>query len=285
MIIYADELFFKNFIMTYLVLIIVGEILSKKYRKKDVINVSILISFITVIAVFFDFNNNFIIRVSSILLMCAMGFKPKNVKEAIVDCLFILMITFLIGGVVSSNINNSFELIFCGVFSIMAFKIYNDHYKKKKWKIRNRYKIELEIENKKIELNAFLDTGNFLKSSVKGEPVIIISKESIIDKISEKIMKLLLIGEISELDVNMVKNIRTINYEVLNEKSKMSYGLKVENIKVKNDNCELIRDAIIILSEYKINESDAIIGINLLEGGFENGDITDVKAESKEIVC
>ena len=66
---------------------------------------------------------------------------------------------------------------------------------------------------------------------------------------------------------------------------KIMYGLKVENIKIENENNTIIRDAVIVLSKNKMKESEAIIGISLLEGGMESGDFVNVKAESKEIIC
>jgi hypothetical protein len=217
--------------------------------------------------------------------MTLISFKPKETKTFIIEISFILGITFLIGGVMNSNIKNLFEIIVCGVISILALKKYGDYYKQKKWKTRNQYKLNFKLENNDIEIKAFLDTGNFLTSNIKEEPVIVISKESLRNKIPNKILDLLAYGEISDLNFDILKNIRTINYLVLNEESRLSYGLKVKNIKVEGENCSKICDAVIVLSENKIKESDAIIGINLLEGGLDNGNTVNVETKSKEIIC
>lgn len=284
MIIYADELILKNFLMSYLILIVVGEILSLKYRKRDLIFGSLVASVITLLANIYEINNNIFARTITICLMTFISFKPKEGRNFIVELAFILGVTFLIGGIMNSSINNSYEIIICGVISIVAFKKYNDYYKKKKWKIRNQYKLKFEIEHKNIELNAFLDTGNFLTTNLKGEPVIVISKESLKDKVSDKILNLLMKGEIGDLSFSILKNIRPINYLVLNEEMKMTYGLKVKNVKVENENKTIIQNAVIVLSENKIKESDAIIGINLLEGGMESGNVINIETKSKEIV-
>lgn len=285
MIIYADEVFIKNFVMTYLILLIVGEILNLKYKKRNLMLGSVVASLITLIAIIYKIDNNFLTRVLTILTMSKMSFKTKESKDFLVICTFILLVTFLIGGVITSNINNILEIIICGTISIIAIKKYIEYYKKKKWNIRNQYKLSFNIENNLIELNAFLDTGNFLTSNLKDESVIIISKEALKDKVPFEIVNLLLNGEIGNLKFNILKNIRPINYGVLNEETKFAYGLKVKNIKIKSENCEIVRDAVIILSKNKIKESEAIIGISLLEGGIESGDIMDVKTKSKEIIC
>ena len=285
MIIYADELLIKNFIMTYLILIITGEILCKKYRKRDLICGSIIASIITLISIIYDIENNIILKAIILSIIVSISFKQQKIKEFIIEVTFILAITFLIGGVLESSLNNYYEIIICGVISIVSMKKYNEYYKKKKWKIRNQYKLTLEVENKKIELKAFLDTGNFLSTNIKNESVIVISKEAIKNKISSQILNLLEKGEIGELPFYIFKNIRTINYSVLNTEIKMMYGLKVKDIKIESENCSIVCDAVIVLSQNIIKESEALIGISLLEGGFENGNHVYVKAKSKEIIC
>ena len=65
----------------------------------------------------------------------------------------------------------------------------------------------------------------------------------------------------------------------------MIYGLKINDMKIKTENYELKRDAVIVLSQKSIKECDAILGLSLLEGGLENGDSAYAKTESKEFVC
>ena len=285
MIVYVDELFFKNFFMSYLILIIVNEILSKKYRKRSLMMGSLASSLITVFAVIYELDDSFLIRAITISMMVLLSFKPKDAKSFVVEIAFVLAITFLIGGVMSSSMNSYYEVIFCGAISVLALKKYNDYYKKKKWKIRNQYKLEFEIEKKSIKLNAFLDTGNFLSTNFRDESVIVISQNALKNKVSTNIFNLLQNGEIDDLSFSVLKNVRPINYSVLNEETKMMYGLKVKNIKIRNGGNIIIRDAVIVLSKNDLKESDAIIGISLLEGGMENGNFAYVETEGEEIIC
>ena len=283
MIIYADELFIKNFVMSYLILVISFLILSKKYKKRNLIISSLISSIITLFAVIYEIDNSIITRIVTITLMVKISFNPKDIKDFIIELATILVITFLIGGVIKSSIKNSYEIIICGALCVIALKKYSDYYKQKKWKIRNKYKIEFELENKKIILDAFLDTGNFLKTNVKGEPVVVISKDKIFQSLSKSFQKYLITGKIE--DTKIIKNIRFINYTVLNEQTKMIYGLKINDMKIKTENYELKRDAVIVLSQKSIKECDAIFGLSLLEGGLENGDSAYAKTESEEFVC
>lgn len=285
MIIYADEFLLKNILMTYLILSIVGEMIYSNYKKRRLLLGSLLSSVITLFSIIYEMDDSLITKIITLSMMVLISFSPQEHKVFLIEIVFICLITFLIGGIMNSSINNSFEVIVFGIISVIALKKYNDYYKKKKWKTRNLYKLKFKIENDEIELNAFLDTGNFLTTDFKNESVIIITKEALKNKISNKIYNLLENGEIENLNFNTLKNIRSINYSVLNEKIKTMYGLKINNIRIQSENMKIIRNAVIALSKNKIKESDAIIGMSLLEGGMEIGDTFYAKAKSQEIIC
>lgn len=285
MIIYADEFLLKNILMTYLILSIVGEMIYSNYKKRRLLLGSILSSVITLFSIIYEMDDSLLTKIITLSTMVLISFSPQEHKVFLIEIVFICLITFLIGGIMNSSINNSFEVIVFGIISVIALKNYNDYYKKKKWKTRNLYKLKFKIENDEIELNAFLDTGNFLTTDFKNESVIIITKEALKNKISNKIYNLLENGEIENLNFNTLKNIRSINYSVLNEKIKTMYGLKINNIRIQSENMKIIRNAVIALSKNKIKESDAIIGMSLLEGGMEIGDTFYAKTKSQEIIC
>lgn len=285
MIIYADELILKNFVMTYLILLAVKSILKLTAKRIKQVVGAILASVCTLIAVIYEIENNIIVRISIISLLILISYSPKSFKIFFMETCLTLAITFLIGGVMSANINNLLEIVLCGIFSIISAKEYNEYYKNRKWQIRNNYDIELKIKGKILKLKALLDTGNFLKTSFENEPVIIISQNLVKDKIPEEIFKLLEEGDYKNIDFETLKNVRLINYDVLNKGNNICYGLKVRNVKILKEDCEIINDAVIMLSKNKIKNSDAIIGINLLEGRIENGNSFNIETKSKEIVC
>ena len=65
----------------------------------------------------------------------------------------------------------------------------------------------------------------------------------------------------------------------------MMCGLKIKEVIIHYENVTMIREAIIALSNTKISDADALIGINLLEGGFENGHVAYNQTKSKKIIC
>lgn len=272
MIIYADEFIFINFLMSFFVLLAVSKILSIKHRKLDLFLASTICSFLTLFAVIYEIDNNFFVRVITIVSANYIAFKEKKIDKFLIEITVVIGITFFIGGILNSKIKSVLEIIICMLISFLSYKKYNNFYKQKKWRVRNKYNLKFEIENENIEAKVFLDTGNTLETKY-GEPVIILFK----NKLPKNIVQLLKTGKLQKT--------REIRYKTINETDKITYGLKVENIKIKNDECEIIRDAVIMLSENKIKESDGLIGINLLEGGMNSGDAFNFKAKSKEIIC
>lgn len=272
MIIYADELFLNNFLMSFFILLVVSKILNIKHRGKDLILASIISSLITIFVVIYEAENNFFVRMLTIVVTNYIAFQEKKIEKILIEITFVLGITFFIGGVLSSSIKSIFEIIICMLVFIISCKKYTQFLKQKKWRARNAYDLSFKIEKENIEAKVFIDTGNTLETKY-GEPVIIIYES----KLPKNIIQLLKSGKL--------KNKRRIMYRMINEETKTTYGLKVENIKIKNDECEIVRDAVIMLSKNKINESDGIIGINLLEGGMNSGDTFNFKTKSKEVIC
>lgn len=169
--------------------------------------------------------------------------------------------------------------------SILGVKKYSEYCKMKRWKIRNTYKIKFKLENKTVILNAFLDTGNMLKEMLSGESVIVVSEKSIEKFISKKIIVALMHGNFENIDFSILKNIRPIVYSGIDATEKIMYGIKIKNIEIFTGETKIINDAIIVISNIEILNADALIGIGLLEGGYQSGDYNDIKTKDHKFVC
>ncbi len=285
MIIYLDELFLKNFVMTYFITMIAGEILHVANKPIRLFWGSLLSTCVTILMIIYNLESYFVSRAITITLLIVVSFYPKKMKEFLIEMVTILTITFLIGGIVKSELKNIYEIIIVGVLTLLGIKKYNELFKKKKWKVRNKYVVTFSLENKEIILNAYLDTGNFLVSSLLNEPVIVIAEEAARENFSREVFELLESGEISNLKFSTIKNIRPIFSNTINEAKGLSYGLKVKKVQIKYHHQTLVRDAVIIMTKEKLKGIDALIGMNLLEGGLDDGNIISVEAEGKEVVC
>ena len=285
MTIYIDELFLNNLLITYLVLIAVKKILNKTCSCWRLFFSSIISTILSIILILYDENNNIILKISVLLITAYIAFMPRNLKILIPEMLTILIVTLILGGIYSSTINKATELLLLLVISYIGIKEYNEYYKKKKWKARNTYTVKINIENKNIELKAFLDTGNMLQEMFSSESVIIIYEGAIAGKVSSNIIETIKNGKFEGIDFNILKNIRPITYSVVNEREKMMYGLKIKNIEIYVENRKIVRNAVITVANHKFDGADALIGINLLEGGYESGYSDNAKTENNEIIC
>lgn len=285
MTIYIDELFFNNLFITYFVLIAVKKILNKTCSCWRLFFSSIISTILSIILILYDENNNIVLKISVLLITAYIAFIPKNLKTLIPEMITILIVTLILGGICSSTINKATELLLLLVISLIGIKEYNEYYKKKKWRTRNTYTLKINIANREIELKAFLDTGNMLQEMFSSESVIIIYEGAIEGKVPRNIIDVLRDGNFEGIDFNVLKNIRPITYSVINEREKNMYGLKIKNIEIYVENRKIVRNAVITIANHKFNGADALIGINLLEGGYESGYFDNAKAENNEIVC
>lgn len=285
MTIYIDELFFNNLFITYFVLIAVKKILNKTCSCWRLFFSSIISTILSIILILYDENNNIVLKISVLLITAYIAFIPKNLKTLIPEMITILIVTLILGGICSSTINKATELLLLLVISLIGIKEYNEYYKKKKWRTRNTYTLKINIANREIELKAFLDTGNMLQEMFSSESVIIIYEGAIEGKVPRNIIDALRDGNFEGIDFNVLKNIRPITYSVINEREKNMYGLKIKNIEIYVENRKIVRNAVITIANHKFNGGDALIGINLLEGGYESGYFDNAKAENNEIVC
>ncbi len=285
MTIYIDELFFNNLFITYFVLIAVKKILNKTCSCWRLFFSSIISTILSIILILYDENNNVVLKISVLLITAYIAFIPKNLKTLIPEMITILIVTLILGGICSSAINKARELLLLLVISLIGIKEYNEYYKKKKWRTRNTYTLKINIANREIELKAFLDTGNMLQEMFSSESVIIIYEGAIEGKVPRNIIDALRDGNFEGIDFNVLKNIRPITYSVINEREKNMYGLKIKNIEIYVENRKIVRNAVITIANHKFNGVDALIGINLLEGGYESGYFDNAKAENNEIVC
>ena len=281
MTIYIDELFFNNLFITYFVLIAVKKILNKTCSCWRLFFSSIISTILSIILILYDENNNIVLKISVLLITAYIAFIPKNLKTLIPEMITILIVTLILGGICSSTINKATELLLLLVISLIGIKEYNEYYKKKKWRTRNTYTLKINIANREIELKAFLDTGNMLQEMFSSESVIIIYEEAIEGKVPRNIIDALRDGNFEGIDFNVLKNIRPITYSVINEREKNMYGLKIKNIEIYVENRKIVRNAVITIANHKFNGADALIGINLLEGGYESGYFDNAKAENK----
>ena len=281
MVIYVDEFLLKNFFMEWLVLCLCGEILGIKYRIKDIAFaclVSTLLSFLVLINYMKDW---VALKIIMIFLMVKLAYPQTSAKYTFIETGSIMIITFIMGGILEASISHPIERVLVGLIMLLAIIWYLNDYKKRKWKARNTYFLELEIEQQKIVLKGFLDTGNFMTFGIKREPVILVSCHSL-----EKLVSSDLFKKITRLEEKpFFKNRCLVFYCFADGTQKEQWGIRVKNMVISNQQVSLKKDVVILVSHQDFKEFDALIGFPVLEGGLDNGNDMDVSPKGSKIFC
>ena len=125
---------------------------------------------------------------------------------------------------------------------------------------------------------ALIDTGHNLNDLITGDTVIIVN-ENVIREISEELLYVLE-GKTLVIPEKYKTKIRMITYSSVGGEGVLM-GVRCENVslyysgkKIENKN------VVVALSKQRIKKVDALIGINLIEGGNVIGNSFVVKAKS-----
>lgn len=213
--IYIDVYFGFNFLMDFLVILILEIIVkSKKAVVRGIIS-SIVGSLYAVILLVFNMKGGMIyfltyIVISEIMLWISLG--KQTIKDNLKNIIILYGITFFMNGIInllyygfdgSQNIvmraNNTyygkiniFIVLIIGVILCIVIKKYSDSITKYIKNLGNIYKVSVVLGSKEIELKALRDTGNSLVEPMTGKPVSIVEK-STVNQFKNETIKYLLI--------------------------------------------------------------------------------------------
>ncbi len=245
MIIYIDVLLFKECIVSLFILFLQSKINGTKLRIVGTLFATIISSLYTVLCVYKPYYLSIVCRIIIVLLVVKLSFKHSNLNEIIKDVFLYYLLTFLFGGILTySKTETIFSLgyVLCFLlFIVMSVKEYKNKYQ------TSNYSAELilRIRNRKIKLNALIDTGHFLKTK-KGEDVIVFSPQVYKKIENENFEKV-------KLEYSTIGN---FNEEVL--------GQKIKNIKIIHGASIYNHEAVAIPSKGELGKYDAIISTYFL---------------------
>lgn len=278
MTIYADQMFFENFIINYVILYITANFSSaiyKWYRLSIGAAIGALYVILSYIFGFYDFQMIFF-KVLLSLIIVFTSFKVAGIKEFFKILLFFYIVTFVIGGAsygfayflnlytVSSNgliYVSEFPLTavvisIVGIFVIFKLCVVLI---KRKIDINNfLYKIDIEILGKRIETIAFFDSGHNVVEPIGKSPVIILEKN--------------MLKNIIPLNVNALSppwntRLRLIPVSTISSERELLKGFRADLVTIYAKKKKYIKDVIIAECEgelSKYGEYHALISKNLL---------------------
>lgn len=208
MTIYIDIILMENLIMNFIILYATGLVLKRKIKNIRLILASLLGAVYSLLAYIstFEIYTNMILKIILSILIVYIAFNAQNTKQIGKDLLLFYLISFVFGGAAFALIyiikpqdilmKNG---LFLGTYplktvilgAIIAFVIVITAFKivKSKFSAKDMYcKIKIKLNEKQIETNAMIDTGNLLKEPITNTPVIVVEHTLLYECIPKEIL-------------------------------------------------------------------------------------------------
>ncbi len=296
MTIYIDIVFIENSLMNYIILFATGIILKIEAKHIRLILASLVGAIYTIIAYVsaLKIYSNIFLKFILSLMIIYIALNPKSIKKLFKYTLIFYLTSFVFGGAAFALIyivkpqeilknnglvlnSNSLKVIF--ISAIIAFVIIIIGFKIVKNKISSKdmfCDIKIKINQKEIETKAMIDTGNFLKEPITNTPVIVVEHTLLYECMPKEILnhiESILGGDFSEIPENIkeeyMSRLKVIPFSSLGKQNGMLLGIKAEEVMIKKEEENKIKENIIIgiydKSLTKRGEYRALLGIELME--------------------
>lgn len=295
MTIYVDVVLFENLIMNYIILFTTSQILKIEPKHIRIILASLLGAIYSIIAYMniLDIYSKIPLKILLSIIIVYVAFNPQTVKKMWKYILFFYLVSFVFGGAAFSLIYivkpqeilmknglflGTYPLKIAILGAIVAFITITIVFKLAKNKISKKdlfCKMEICINNKKIETKTMVDTGNMLKEPITNTPVVVVEHMLLYECIPKEILNNLenIIGgdfsNISEKIKNeYISKLKLIPFSSLGKQNGMLIGIKPDYIKIKTEEKENKIENVIIgiynKSLTKKGEYRALIGMELI---------------------
>ena len=296
MTIYIDIVLIENLLMNYIILFATGIILKIEAKHIRLILASLVGAIYTIIAYVsaLKIYSNIFLKFILSLMIIYIALNPKSIKKLFKYTLIFYLTSFVFGGAAFALIyivkpqeilknnglvlnSNSLKVIF--ISAIIAFVIIIIGFKIVKNKISSKdmfCDIKIKLNQKQIETKAMIDTGNFLKEPITNTPVIVVEHTLLYECMPKEILnhiESILGGDFSEIPENIkeeyMSRLKVIPFSSLGKQNGMLLGIKAEEVMIKKEEENKIKENIIIgiydKSLTKRGEYRALLGIELME--------------------
>ena len=208
MTIYIDVVLIENLIMNYIILLATGLILKIKIKHIRLIIGSLLGAIYTIIGYMgiLEIYSSFILKIILSIMIVYIAYYPQTLKKMCKELLFFYLTSFVFGGAAFALIYivkpqdllmknglflGTYPLKTVMLAAIVAFVVIIAAFKIIKSKMTKKdmiYKIEVKLNNKIIQTEALIDTGNMLKEPITNTPVVVIERSLLYDVMPKEIL-------------------------------------------------------------------------------------------------
>ena len=294
MTVYIDIILLENLCMNYIILFATAYIMKIKISHIRIIassSIGAVYSIMLYMQILPIYSSIFMKIILSVV-MVYISYAPKSVKIAIKQLIIFYLISFAFGGCAFALlyfvkpqdifIKNGvyigtypLKIALLGgivgfIITYIAFKII----KNKATKEEMIYKLKIKINDKTVEVNALLDTGNKLKDPITLVPVIVIEKQKLYNFLPEEILENIdkIIGgdsnKLIEENIKYMSKLRVIPYNSIGKQNGLMLGFKADEVKIIIDEEErTIKNTIIGIFNQSFNSQtySALISLEIIE--------------------
>lgn len=305
MTVYVDIVLLENICMNYIILFGTAYIIKIKIKHIRIILASLLgaiyavLSYTEIVPMY----TSLPIKIVLSICMVYIAFTPKKIKGLIKELVVFYLVSFALGGCAFALlyivrpqdifIHNgvyigTYPLKIALLGGIVGFIITYIAFKIVKSRVSKNeiiYKAIINIEEKNIEINVLLDTGNMLKDAISGDAVIVIEKNKLKKIVPEEILDnvdKILGGDLESIgDLEYRKKLRFIPFTSVGKQNGMLLGIKADTVKIVTDVEEIINKRVIVgIYEKNFSKSgryNGLIGLDILERSEKNEYLTVIK--------
>ena len=294
MTVYIDIILLENLCMNYIILFATAYIMKIKISHIRIIassSIGAVYSIMLYMQILPIYSSIFMKIILSVV-MVYISYAPKSVKIAIKQLIIFYLISFAFGGCAFALlyfvkpqdifIKNGvyigtypLKIALLGgivgfIITYIAFKII----KNKATKEEMIYKLKIKINDKTVEVNALLDTGNKLKDPITLVPVIVIEKQKLYNFLPEEILENIdkIIGgdsdKLIEENIKYMSKFRVIPYNSIGKQNGLMLGFKADEVKIIIDEEErTIKNTISGIFNQSFNSQtySALISLEIIE--------------------
>jgi len=254
---YVDVLFLVNFMMDYILLLIVRKMLKCTATHGRICIGAAVGSLLTCLVVILPIPYTIIKLILFHVLvntcMIRVGLKIKTIRSFLKAIIMLYIGSFLLGGIMEVfrpyiRVGSLFLLIaIVGYYLVMAIWRFLSYMQR--WN-QCHYTVELYLGNKKYQIKGMIDTGNGLRDPISGTPV------NILDRHTART----LFGE------EHLKDVRYIPYQSIGKKAGVLPAVQFERMCILKDTECWVERPLIAISEETISkggEYEMILNPNL----------------------
>lgn len=264
--IYLDLLFIQNFVITSLIIFLTSKLLDLRASFTRVLITSFVDSCATVMLLIFfpTLVDSMLLKFLNAFFIIRFGLNVKSREKTFFEMVILWLVTIFFGGLAFSSGGSFFKLlIFLCVAIIYILKFLKNKNKKLLLEATTCF-IEFELFNEKCFLKCLVDTGHDVRT-IFDEDVIFIKDDLLKWQGGDGISK------------------RKVKYHTVSGMEEKT-GIKIYNIKINYNGRSTYNNAVIVSTPNILNDFDAIVSLNFIEGGKKNGNYNVYEGEGKKTV-